>query len=267
MHGYAPDVSIEERLAESADVPEVTEEQKPVTRDRVTLEGFAPEVDFDRTAHPEAGELHSRPHGPQMDVELARHDVSPSAREVPSSEEIDDRHGAHRGGDGFAGDSAVEHAYFSSARPLPPAGEDVLDLGSGSGDATDDGPAPPTAAGAGADANAAIDTAQLEESSMGIAALREALLQAFLNDVGPRMERLEEAIAESDGRRLEFEAHGLKGMSATIGATGCRQAFAELERAGRDDVLDSAAEWLDRARTEVDRARRHILDEGHLNAA
>jgi HPt (histidine-containing phosphotransfer) domain-containing protein len=93
---------------------------------------------------------------------------------------------------------------------------------------------------------------------MGIPALREQLLRTFLSDVGPRLDRVAEAIRAGESRRLEFEAHGLKGMAATIGAETCVQVFAELERIGSGDRLDAAEAALGRARAEVDRARKAI---------
>jgi PAS domain S-box-containing protein len=103
-----------------------------------------------------------------------------------------------------------------------------------------------------------IDTARLEESCMGIPALREALLQTFRADIGPRMMRLAEAIVDGDPRRVEFEAHGLKGMSATIGAVSCEAAFEEIERLGRDEDLRIASKLLQIAQDTVERTEQFI---------
>ena len=103
-----------------------------------------------------------------------------------------------------------------------------------------------------------LDLSRLEDTSMGIPALRGALLSTFLNDVGPRVERLGEAIQSRDARRVEFEAHGLKGMTATIGAVHCLSVFAELERCGREGDLLGALQPLERARQEVERVRAYI---------
>jgi CheY-like chemotaxis protein/HPt (histidine-containing phosphotransfer) domain-containing protein len=103
-----------------------------------------------------------------------------------------------------------------------------------------------------------IDFERLNDTSMGIPGLREALLNTFLGDVSERVERLAEAVAGRDTRRVEFEAHGLKGMAATIGARHCVGAFAELERCGRDNDLAVAMPPLERARVEVERVRVYI---------
>ncbi len=103
-----------------------------------------------------------------------------------------------------------------------------------------------------------IDFERLNDTSMGIPGLREALLNTFLGDVSDRVERLSDAIAARDARRVEFEAHGLKGMAATIGARHCVGAFTELERCGRDNDLGVAQPPLERARIEVERVRVYI---------
>lgn len=115
--------------------------------------------------------------------------------------------------------------------------------------------APRAAAPAG---GPAIDLEQLETSCMGIPALRASLLQTWLGDVGPRLERLAQAFAEGDARRAEFEAHGIKGMSATIGATGCAALFGEVESRARDGRMTSAHDLLPSARAEVLRTEEFI---------
>jgi len=106
--------------------------------------------------------------------------------------------------------------------------------------------------------HAPIDNVRLEESCMSIASLREALLQTWLADVGPRMVRLAETLSTRDARRLEFEAHGLAGMSATIGAMDCMKVFEELEHAGRDENLADVASMMERAQAAVERTEAHI---------
>jgi CheY-like chemotaxis protein/HPt (histidine-containing phosphotransfer) domain-containing protein len=106
--------------------------------------------------------------------------------------------------------------------------------------------------------NVPIDFQRLDDTSMGIAALREALIGAFLNDVSPRVERLAEATQVRDARRVEFEAHGLKGMAATIGAIHCVTIFNELERCGREMDVTGAVQYIESARTEVARVRAYL---------
>jgi CheY-like chemotaxis protein/HPt (histidine-containing phosphotransfer) domain-containing protein len=104
----------------------------------------------------------------------------------------------------------------------------------------------------------ALDLERLEETCMGIPALRESLLNTFLSDVRPRLEQLGLAVNGREARRVEFEAHGLKGMCATVGAAACAELFAELERVGREKTLEQAAPLLKRAYLEVTRTERYI---------
>ncbi|HEY3216201.1 MAG TPA: response regulator [Candidatus Eisenbacteria bacterium] len=103
-----------------------------------------------------------------------------------------------------------------------------------------------------------LDIARLEESCLGIAELRESLLQAFLRDVRPRLERLSAAANADDGRRLHFEAHGLRGMCLTIGTSACARVFGELETLGREGRLGEVKRMIQRAEAEIDRAEREI---------
>ncbi|MEO5987753.1 MAG: response regulator [Candidatus Eisenbacteria bacterium] len=104
----------------------------------------------------------------------------------------------------------------------------------------------------------AVDLEQLNTSCMGLPALRTSLLHAFLGDVGPRMERLRQAFEEQDDRRVEFEAHGLRGMCATIGASGCNLLFGEVEQWAREGRTNDAQVLLQPALDEVRRVEEYI---------
>jgi HPt (histidine-containing phosphotransfer) domain-containing protein len=104
----------------------------------------------------------------------------------------------------------------------------------------------------------ALDLEQLEAACMGLPALRSSLLHTFLHDVTSRLERLRQAFESSDGRRVEFEAHGLKGMCATIGANGCVMLFTEIEARAREDRVPDAKILLQSAVGEVERTEQFI---------
>jgi len=104
----------------------------------------------------------------------------------------------------------------------------------------------------------AIDLEQLETACMGLPALRSSLLHTFLADVSHRLERLTHAFDAHDARRVEFEAHGLKGMCATIGAAGCTRLFGEIEEKARDENITEARPLLQPAIDEVHRAEEFI---------
>ena len=104
----------------------------------------------------------------------------------------------------------------------------------------------------------AVDLEQLNTSCMGLPALRTSLLHAFLGDVRPRMERLSQAFDQDDDRRVEFEAHGLRGMCATIGATGCNLLFGEIEQWAREGRTKDARVLLQPTMDEVIRVEEYI---------
>ncbi len=104
----------------------------------------------------------------------------------------------------------------------------------------------------------ALDLEQLETACMGLQPLRASLLQTFLHDVPARIERLARAFEADDTRRVEFEAHGLKGMCATIGANGCVILFGEIEDRAREDRVGAARVLLQPARDEVERTEQFI---------
>src|SRR5262249_55245263 len=125
----------------------------------------------------------------------------------------------------------------------------------------------PAAAGAGADGTApavtlpegpAIDLEQLESACMGLPALRSSLLHTYLIDVPGRLERLRFAFDANDLRRVEFEAHGLRGMCATNGAMGCTMLFGEIEDRARADRLEDSRALLEPAIEEALRAEQFI---------
>jgi PAS domain S-box-containing protein len=104
----------------------------------------------------------------------------------------------------------------------------------------------------------AIDLEQLETACMGLPALRTSLLHTFLGDVANRLDRLTHAFDANDARRVEFEAHGLKGMCATIGAAGCTTLFGGIEEKARDENIAEARPLLEPAVAEVHRAQEFI---------
>jgi HPt (histidine-containing phosphotransfer) domain-containing protein len=104
----------------------------------------------------------------------------------------------------------------------------------------------------------AIDLEQLEAACMGLPALRSSLLHTYLIDIPGRLERLRFAFDANDLRRVEFEAHGLRGMCATIGATGCTLLFGEMEDRARSDRLVAARALLEPAITEATRTEEFI---------
>lgn len=104
----------------------------------------------------------------------------------------------------------------------------------------------------------AIDLDRLDTMSMGSAALRATLLSAFLSEIEPRMARIEAAHAAGDAKALEFEAHGLKGMTGTIGAVGAQRIFDSIEHQAREGDLAPLGPLVRQARLETARVTDFI---------
>ncbi|MBI5710951.1 MAG: response regulator [Candidatus Eisenbacteria bacterium] len=149
------------------------------------------------------------------------------------------------------GSAGTETGDVAAAAPAPTpdllSEADVLPIQAGAPEpGPEDGPQP------------ALDVERLEEMCMGVPALRDSLLNTFLGEVRPRLDRLGEAVAALDARRVEFEAHGLKGMSATVGALPSAEVFLQLEELGREGDLAGAGPLMKRALLEVARAERFV---------
>ena len=98
-----------------------------------------------------------------------------------------------------------------------------------------------------------LDEARLKASSMGNADLEGILVRTFVHHIRPRLQRLRDAARAGDAGAIEFEAHGIKGMCATIGAMACTDVFSRIERLGREKRLEPVAPMLDYAEIEVSR--------------
>jgi two-component system, sensor histidine kinase and response regulator len=104
----------------------------------------------------------------------------------------------------------------------------------------------------------AIDLEQLNLACMSLPALRASMLHTYLGDVFQRLQRIEEAIESGDAERTATEAHGLRGMCRTIGATACTVVFGEMEERARAGRLADAAELLPIALEQVRRTEEFI---------
>ena len=96
-----------------------------------------------------------------------------------------------------------------------------------------------------------LDPDRLEQSSMGNPDLQKMLIQSFLTQVHPRLQKLHEGVALGDAEVVGFEAHALKGMCATLGALRCAEVFEHMERLAQQQRLEPLRFKLDRAVSEV----------------
>ncbi len=105
-----------------------------------------------------------------------------------------------------------------------------------------------------------LDVKRLDDTSMGIPSLRETLLNTFVSDLRPRINRLYEAFINHAANRLEHEAHGLRGMAATIGAVACTTVFTEIERQAHDERWERMEELIEQAREVAREFENHVLN-------
>jgi HPt (histidine-containing phosphotransfer) domain-containing protein len=100
---------------------------------------------------------------------------------------------------------------------------------------------------------------------MGNPDLRNILIRTFVMHIRPRLARLRQVAQSGDLEAVEFEAHGLKGMCATIGAMCCADVFGRIERLGRERRPEPISPSLDYAEIEVGRVE--ALMGSHTKAA
>ena len=72
----------------------------------------------------------------------------------------------------------------------------------------------------------------------------ERLINLFLEDAGQHGKLLRDAVEKGDAKRVESEAHRIKGGAGQVGAEALRGLAAELEGLGRKSELDAAAQIL-----------------------
>ena len=78
------------------------------------------------------------------------------------------------------------------------------------------------------------------------------VVDAFCEDTPQSMEKVLAAIRENDFANLELYAHRIKGATATIGAKTVAEITAQLERAGKEEDLETAESLIEQVQAEVD---------------
>ena len=111
-----------------------------------------------------------------------------------------------------------------------------------------------------------LDPVRLDQSSMGNPELQKMLVQSFLTQVHPRLQRLREGVLLGDAEVVGFEAHALKGMCGTLGALRCAEVFEHMERLAQQQRLEPLRFKMDRAESEVQQVEA-LLREPESRAA
>lgn len=84
------------------------------------------------------------------------------------------------------------------------------------------------------------------------------LITIFLEEAPRGYARIFEAIEARDAQALEGAAHGLKGASMNLGATGMGNLCEELETLGRSGTTVGSAETARELRAELERVEAHF---------
>ena len=87
------------------------------------------------------------------------------------------------------------------------------------------------------------------------------LIDAFLRDARPRLERIEAALAEHDGSKVGAAAHTLKGSASNLGARRLAAHCARLENQAKAGEFVEAAEVFHAVKTEFAQVEQLLLAE------
>ena len=84
------------------------------------------------------------------------------------------------------------------------------------------------------------------------------LVEIFTREMGPRLTRLDDAVARADADALMREAHGIKGTSLSIGAGPLARVARVLEEGGHNGSVEGAEAVLRDLRREYDRVEASL---------
>jgi len=119
------------------------------------------------------------------------------------------------------------------------------------------GPAavPPCAHRPPAPAPEPVDLRALREVAGEDETFQRELIELFLEDMEPRLERLAAQLAQGNSQRVREAAHSIQGASASTGANGMREIAHRLEEAGASADLHAAPDLVRELDAEFQRVR------------
>ena len=85
------------------------------------------------------------------------------------------------------------------------------------------------------------------------------LVELFLRDSRPRLEKMESAIAAQDAAAVASAAHSLKGSASNLGARGLAALSAELEKNGKAGAWNEMKQLLPQIKAEFERVQDTLL--------
>jgi len=109
-------------------------------------------------------------------------------------------------------------------------------------------------------ANDVMDRAELLSRLEGDEQLLRELIDAFLDESGPLMQQVSEAVTSQDAGGLERAAHKLKGTVSIFGSRAATQAALVLETMGRERDLRHAEEALPRLKEQMEALEKALAE-------
>ena len=103
-----------------------------------------------------------------------------------------------------------------------------------------------------------FDTTALLERLDGDETLCEQVISLFLEDLPGRMDALEDAIGQSDRAQIRSQAHAIKGVAGTVGATAIQEMAQQIEESAELDTLDQVEVLVKIVRKEYKRLKKTI---------
>jgi CheY-like chemotaxis protein/HPt (histidine-containing phosphotransfer) domain-containing protein len=100
------------------------------------------------------------------------------------------------------------------------------------------------------DSGSILDEAKLLETAGGNRQLVGELAEIFMQELGPRMDEIENSIREGDAARLRFAAHALRGSAASLSAGRVASCAEALETVARSGDLKTARSLFSTLRVE-----------------
>ncbi len=109
---------------------------------------------------------------------------------------------------------------------------------------------------------APIDLEDLRARASGDRAFALELLHLFSKDLQVRLTRMTTALDARDARRIETDAHALRGASASLGADFLCHLAGQLESASRGQLADETPTLLQNIRNEFSRLLSYLDSQG-----
>lgn len=103
-----------------------------------------------------------------------------------------------------------------------------------------------------------LDSVALLEQCVGNAALLAMLFDKFEKQVKDDLVRIEQALTAKDAGQTSKVAHALNGAAGALSAHDVQRTAAAIERAARENKLETAAQCLSDLKTEVERCLAYM---------